>query len=214
MTFEEMTREAAKLADRAATRTMRDMTLRHAWDEDDVTGVFVGSLHTEFDNSTLAGVQIRASILRHRRGVAAEEGRVGADLLIHVSMNTSTQTYSKGVLVQAKKSKPTDYWSQRWRDDLVTQCNRMLDITPSAFVFNYSETGIRCGAATRVAGAIGPAGLRYLCGWTSYRFFLELFRCPIGDPRITSARIDDLPVPVSLALSFSGNLDLPEGASV
>jgi hypothetical protein len=187
---------------------------RYTWDEDDVTGFLVGSLHTEFDNGDLGGIELRASILRHRKGAAAEERRIGADILIHVSMETSTQSYSKGVLIQAKKSEATEYWSQRWRADLVDQCNKMLSVTASAFVFNYNKNGIRCGAATRVAGASGPTSLRYLCGWTSYRFFLELFRCPIGDPRITSARIDDLPVPFALQLSFSGDLDLAEGASL
>jgi hypothetical protein len=214
MTFEEVTKEAAKLADKAAARTMRDMSHRHTWDEDDVTGFLVGSLHTEFDNSILGGIEVRASILRHRKGVAAEERRIGADMLIHVTMDSSIQSYSKGVLIQAKKSDTTNYWSTRWRTDLADQCNKMLNVTASAFVFNYSRDGIRCGAATRVAGASGPTGLRYLCGWTSYRFFLELFRCPIGDPKITSANVDDLPVPFALKLSFSGDLDLPEGASL
>ena len=31
----------------------RDMSHRYTWDEDDVTGFLVGSLHTEFDNSSL-----------------------------------------------------------------------------------------------------------------------------------------------------------------
>ena len=118
------------------------------------------------------------------------------------------------MLIQAKKAELTDYWSQQSRTDLIDQCNKMLNVTASSFVFNYGKNGIRCGAATRVAGARGPTSLRYLCGWTAYRFFLELFRCPIGDPKITSARIDDLPVPFALQLSFSGDLDLAEGASL
>ena len=58
------------------------------------------------------------------------------------------------------------------------------------------------------AGARGTTGLRYLCEWTSYQFVLELFRCPIGDPKITSARVDDLPVPFALNLAFSGEVQL------
>jgi hypothetical protein len=214
MTFDELTREAAKLADKATARAIRDMNRHYTWDEDDVTGFLVGSLHTEFDNSDLGDIQIRAAILRHRKGVAAEERRVGADLLIHVNMDTSTQRYSKGVLIQSKKSELTDYWSPQMRADLIDQCNKMLDITASAFVFNYGQRELRCGAATRVAGARAPASVRHLCGWTAYRFFLELFRCPIGDPKITSAKVDELPVPFGLNLSFSGDLDLPEGASL
>jgi hypothetical protein len=73
---------------------------------------------------------------------------------------------------------------------------------------------MRCGAATRVAGGNLPQSLNYLCGWTSYRFFLELFRCPIGDPKITSARVEHLAVPVGLEIAVSGDIDLEEGASL
>jgi hypothetical protein len=214
MTFEELTKEAARLANKASSRAMRDMEHHYAYDEDDVTGVFVGRLLNEFENTELDGISLRAKILRHRKGIAAEERRIGADMMIHVSMDTSTQSYSKGVLIQAKKSEASDYWSARWRSDLVDQCNKMLSITPSAFVFSYSKEGIRCGAASRIVRAKSHASLRYLCGWTSYRFFLELFRCPIGNPRISGAKLDDIPVPFALELAFSGDLELPEGASL
>jgi hypothetical protein len=129
-------------------------------------------------------------------------------------MDTPTQTYSKGVLIQAKKSEPSDYWSATSHRELVAQCNRMLAITPAAFVFNYKNDGIRCGAATRVAGAKIVVSPGYLCRWTSYRFFLELFRCPIGDPRITSAKVDELPVPFVLHIGMTGELTVEEGASL
>ena len=40
---------------------------------------------------------------------------------------------------------------------------------------------------------------------TSYRFFLELFRCTTGDPKITSAKFDDLQIPQGIAIK--GTLD-------
>jgi hypothetical protein len=213
MTFNELTKMAAKEAETAVSDTMRRYKHGLIHDEDDKTGVLVGSLQTQLDHSTIDGVVLTASILRHRRGVAAEERRYGADMLIHVRMDTPTQTYSKGVLVQAKRKEPYDSWSRADRDELVTQCNRMLAVTAAGFVFNYSQNEMRCGAATRVAGGSLPQSLNYLCGWTSYRFFLELFRCPIGDPKITSARVDDLAVPFGLEIKLSGDIDLDEGAS-
>jgi hypothetical protein len=132
-------------------------------------------------------------------------------------MDTPTQKYSKGVLVQAKKVNHEDYWSQKKRDDLISQCKKMRSVTAAAFVTSYSDKGIRFGAATRVAGASHDFSIPYLCSWSSYRFFLELFRCPIGDPRITSARVRDLPepdVPFIITLSLSGELDIDEGSSV
>jgi hypothetical protein len=44
------------------------------------------------------------------------------------------------------------------------------------------------------------------CSWTAYRFFLEFFRCPIGDLTIKSANVDDLAAH-GLALQGKGNLD-------
>ncbi len=42
----------------------------------------------------------------------------------------------------------------------------------------------------------------------------QLFRCAIGDPRITSARVDDLAVPLGLEITAAGDIDLDEGASL
>lgn len=215
MTFNELTREAARLANTAVAGAMSDMAGRHTYDEDDVTPGLVGRLHSTFENANLEGIQVKATVLRHRKGRAAEEKKFGADLLVHVSLDTDTQSYSKGVLIQSKKLEREDYWSSTWRNKLINDCETMLKTTCASFVFSYSERGMRCGAATRVSGALAkaPVSLRYLCGWTSYRFFLELFRCPIGDPNITSARVDELPVPLALALGFKGHLDLDKEAS-
>jgi hypothetical protein len=214
MTFNEVTKKAAQVAATAVDATMKRYKRRYIHDEDDITGVLVGSLQTALDHSPIEGIELSASILRHRGGVAAEELRYGADMLFHVSMDTTTQELSKGVLIQAKRSEPTDYWSTSAKNELVDQCNRMLDVTAAAFVFNYSVDGMRCGAAARVVGAKGPQSVKYLCGWTPYRFFLEFFRCPAGDPRITSARVDDLAVPFGLDIRISGEITLDESASL
>lgn|SRR5215813_8342074 len=103
MTFDEVTRAAAHKAEHAVAITITNLKRKHVYDEDEVTGFLVGSLHTVFDGYQIDGVTFSASILRHRRGMAAEERRYGADILIHVNMNTRTQTYSKGVLIQAKE---------------------------------------------------------------------------------------------------------------
>ena len=217
MTFNEVTKAAAKQATEAVNITVDNFRKRYVYDEDDVTGFLVGSLRTIFHGTQFGGVNLEASVLRHRRGIAAKERMYGADLLIHVTMDTPTQKYSKGVLVQAKKSEHDDNWPERKRGILVDQCNKMLAVTAAAFVFNYSESGFRCGAATRVAGATNAFSIPYLCGWTPYRFFLELFRCPIGDPRISSASVAGLPepgIPFMIDVSLRGELAIDEGSSV
>ena len=79
----------------------------------------------------------------------------------------------------------------REQSTVIGQCEKMLAITPAAFVMDYGDGNARCGAASRIAGATSY-DLYKLCGWTSYRFFLEFFRSPIGDPRITSALVDEI----------------------
>jgi hypothetical protein len=173
-------------------------------DEDDLTGVLVGRLDSRLDGH-IGGLTWNTTIVRHRSGRAAEERRTGADLVIHVSLDTSTERYSKGVLVQAKRVEPNDQMNQAEHNELRRQCRDMLKITPAAFVFDYVKGWMRTGSATRIAGS-RRLDLYHICAWTSYRFFLELFRCPIGDPKITSARVDDLPVPYALKISATGDL--------
>jgi hypothetical protein len=223
VTFNEVTKLAAKEAERAATITMKSYAHGRIYDEDDITGAFAGSLNTVFDDVQIGGMTLSAKVMRHRRGKAAEESRTGADMLIQASMNTPTQKYSKGVLIQAKKADTYYDWSAAKRQTLVGQCNQMLRVTPAAFVMNYSLHGMRCGAATRVAGATTAFSVRYLCNWTIYRFFLELFRCPIGNPRVTIAQMNLSPeksfgedfsdIPFLVALSLEGELDVDPGSS-
>jgi hypothetical protein len=120
-------------------------------------------------------------------------------------------SYSKGVLVQAKRVGRDEMLGKREYAELIDQCDRMLAITPSAFVFDYTKYSMRCGAATRISGS-SSRDLHRTCGWTSYRFFLELFRCPIGDPRITSALVDELPASWGLEISAKGQLTEKERA--
>lgn len=173
-------------------------------DEDDLTGVLIGSLDAAFDGN-VAGLNWSSTILRHRRGSAAEEKRIGADMLIHVKMDTPTQKYSKGVLIQAKRVDQGGNMTKKDHDDLISQCNKMLEVTPSSFVFDYARNGMRCGSASKISGSTSRE-LYSLCGWTPYRFFLELFRCPIGDVRIVTPKVEDLPVPAIISLSATGEL--------
>ena len=96
MSFEDEIRAAAQNAEEAVNEVMADYSAGQVTDEDDITGLLLGNLRNSF-NGIVGGLQWKASILRHRAGVAAEEKKIGADMLIHVSMNTPSQTYSKGV---------------------------------------------------------------------------------------------------------------------
>lgn len=199
MQFEDSFRAAAKAAADATLRAMRKYREGLVTDEDDLTGVLVGNLDSTLDGR-IEDITWSTSILRHRKGVAAEERRIGADMVLHVSVRTSAFHYSKGVLVQAKRAARNEIMTTPAFDELVNQCNKMLAVTPSSYVFDYTKQGIRCGSATMIASSTD----RHLygnCVMTPYRFFLDLFRCPIGDPAITSARVSDLPAPVAVSIT-------------
>jgi hypothetical protein len=89
-------------------------------------------------------------------------------------MDTPTQTYSKGVLIQAKRVEPNEYMSQRDFNELAYQCDRMLEITAASFVFDYTRTELQCGAATRVAGSARRAFTAFADG-PRIGFFLNYF---------------------------------------
>jgi hypothetical protein len=210
VTFEQATREAAHAADNAIAKAVEPLRYGRHIDEDDLTGILVGRIDAALDGQ-IGGLEWNCSILRHRRGTASEEKKYGADLLMHVTMDTPTQVYSKGVLVQAKNIGPHRNMRTSEKTDLNEQCQKMLAVTPAAFVFDYGNGTVRCGPASRIVGAASH-DLYKLCNWTAYTFFLEYFRSPIGDPRINSAFVEDLPPPYELLIRAEGSLE-DEGGS-
>jgi len=196
--LEEAFREAAHAADRAVHAAMQKYADGLVTDEDDITGALIGRLDAAFDDR-IGGVSWSSSILRHRKGVAAQEKKAGADMLIHVAINTPQLTYSKGVLIQSKRIDDGAAMTVAGHKELVDQCDKMLNITPASFVFNYTKSEMRCASANRIAGASNRI-LNNSCNLTSYRFFLELFRCTTGDRNITSAKFDGLKIPQGVAI--------------
>ncbi|WP_227636006.1 hypothetical protein [Klebsiella michiganensis] len=99
--LEQAFQEAAHAADRAVRAAMQKYSNGLVTDEDDITGALIGRLDAAFDEK-IGGITWSSSILRHRKGAAAQEKRAGADMLFHVSIETPQLTYSKGVLIQSK----------------------------------------------------------------------------------------------------------------
>jgi hypothetical protein len=97
-------------------------------DEDDITGALIGRLDAAFDEK-IGGITWSSSILRHRKGVAAQEKRAGADMLFHVSIETPQLTYSKGVLIQSKRIDEGTAMTADSHKELLGQCEKMLNIT-------------------------------------------------------------------------------------
>lgn len=198
MDIEKAFREAARAASSATKAAMQKYQRGEVTDEDDLTGVLIGELDAAL-RGNVSGLRWSSSILRHRKGVAAQEKRIGADMLIHVSLDTPGLRYSKGVLIQAKRVEPGKTMIANDHAELVKQCGKMLGVSPASFVFDYAKGGMRCASATRIAGSQSRE-LHSACNLTPHRFFLELFRCTTGDMKIKSALVDDLSVPQGISL--------------
>jgi hypothetical protein len=202
MNFREATSEAAHIASDAALAVMARYADGFYTDEDDISPAIIERLQLALEGK-VGGLQWQGSIMRHRAGVANEEGRTGADMAIFFELNTSSHKFKKGLLIQAKRSEPAENLPTVALNDLRGQCNKMLQITPASFVFNYARRELRSAPASKISGCTNR-NLYGECDWTAYRFFLEFFRSPIGDPRFVSALARDLPIPNVLELSASG----------
>ncbi|CAM4385447.1 hypothetical protein [Kerstersia similis] len=196
---------AAHEADAAVQAVMKKYKDGYVTDEDDMTGILLGRLDAAF-SGRIGGIEWSSSVLRHRKGIASQEGKSGADILIHVSLDSFGVKYSKGVLVQAKRISESATMTMRQHSELVSQCQKMLKISPSSFVFNYDVNSMRCASANRVGGD-SNRNLHEKCNLTAYRFFLELFRCTVGDNNITSAKFDDLSIPQGISLKGKAYAD-------
>lgn len=183
-------KEAARAAARAANAAMREYRRGNVVDEDDITGVLLGQLNHSL-NGNIKGFDWNAKILRHRRGKAAEEKEVGADILIHTKVRAPGRSYSKGVLIQSKRKEPGEHLSRDEAQHLRDQCEKMLKRTPESYIFDYARSGLRSGSAVRLAGTARP-DVHAECGMTAYRFFLNLFLCPFGDPAISTTDLTKL----------------------
>ena len=202
MNFREATSEAAHKASAATLAVMKSYALGRYNDEDDISPALIERLQAEFDGK-VGGIHWQGSIMRHRAGVANEEGRTGADIALFFELDTPTHKFKKGLLVQAKRSEPDDNLRQNDLEKLRKQCDKMLLFTQSSFVFNYAKSGLRSAPASKISGCTNR-NLHGECDWTAYRFFLEFFRSPIGDPRFKSSLARDLPIPNVLELSAAG----------
>ena len=203
MKFEDAMRKVARRAERASRLGMDKLKAGRIKHEDDLTPALAMAIEFAVNGYKAGGVTWDASVLTHRR--SGEEGIYGADLLIHVTLDTPQYGYSKGVPGQAKRIGPGVAMSPKPHAELVGQCNTMLSHSAASFVFAYDPRGLRAGSATKIAGAADRT-LYDQCSWTAYRFFLELFRCPIGDRTIKSADVADL-ARYGLALKGEGELN-------
>jgi hypothetical protein len=127
---------AARAADGAVWNTVEKYNSGGVFDEPEISTYLISQLDSIMTGQ-IGGLSWSSAIVRNGKGKAGEEKRIGADILLHVSVNTPTERYSKGVLIQAKKAEPYQQVPNAVMDELGEQCQKMLGHTPSAFVMSY-----------------------------------------------------------------------------
>ncbi len=177
--FDDAMRKAAHIAADATKAAMREMSKGNVTDEDDVTGVLIGELNAAL-RGQIGGFNWNAKILRHRKGIAAEEKAIGADILLHIATKGIGRDYEKGVLIQSKKIGRGGLLSKDELTSLQSQCEDMLSHSPASYVFDYSVSGVRASSANKISRT-NARDLYGNCELTAFRFFFDFFRCTTGD---------------------------------
>lgn len=125
-----------------------------------------------------------AATVRSGSGSAAEEKEYGADVMGVLSVALPDYKLSKGFLAQAKRAEPERPFRQYEWDRMVHQCERMLAITPDAFVIAYSrKRGVRFISAQAVRAFSGN-DLFELYDIGVRTFFEKHLQSFIGDSRL------------------------------
>ena len=193
MSFEQDVEEAAIRAANACDAVVKKYAKRDVVDEPNITGALLGQLDARLDG-TIGEIEWRSRFVRGGPGTAAEESWVGADILLSVRLNAYGRYYDKGVLIQSKRLEENKILSKSEADRLHVQCRDMINRTFAAYVFVYATTGIRCGGAASFFD-FSDQNIHGSCPWSSYQFFTELFRCPIGDPLLREANFGRILAP-------------------
>jgi hypothetical protein len=181
---------ARRVAD-AASRTVGDYVAHEVEEETDFTSEMLGRMKESMQDYWMRGVRWTAKTLTsHRRD--AQETEFGADFIGVVSFDFPDYKVSKGFLAQAKRIEPGAYIRPDDWERMVTQCKKMLSITPESFVFLYSYSAITIAPATAIISARRHCNPHEFYSRTITRFYEDHFECFVGDLQIHSADIRTL----------------------
>ena len=175
----------------AADQTARAFANEIVSQETTFTDRMLGRIDSAVDGFERDGVIWRARTLTDR-GRSAEEAEFGADFAGVFHVAAPDLLIQKGFLAQAKLLDVGATMTGRELDRLREQCNRMLEFSPDSFVFLYSRSAVRVVSAFAVSrtssGKLDELGAKSVAD-----FYMDHFRCFIGDPALST------PTPLGLA---------------
>jgi hypothetical protein len=183
-------RESAAHLAAAANRTTGSLADGLTQQEPAVTDRMLGRIEEAMGRYETKGVKWTAMTLTDR-GSGSQEKQYGADFMGVLEINLPDFSVKKGFLSQAKLIEPDTTFLQNQHEKLRAQCEEMLSVTPSAFVFLYSVKGIRVIPAISILSA-KRCNPHELYSRSLARFFEEHFQSFIGDRRLSVPNIDAL----------------------
>jgi hypothetical protein len=184
-------RESATRVAEAAERTVSNIDGGQLQQEPAFTDRMLGRIEEAMDGYIVKGVRWKAMTLTDR-GPGAQESRFGADFLAVLDISVSGFSVKKGILVQAKMVEPDDSFNQAEFDRMVSECKKMLRMSPDSFVFLYGRAGIKVVPALSVLGLSSRTNPHELYQRSCQRFFEEHFESFIGDASLHTANITTL----------------------
>jgi hypothetical protein len=179
-------RRTAKRIARAINASVVALQEGRVAQEPAMTDRMLGAIEGSLDGFSVNGIRWHAKTLTDR-GAKSEESKFGADFIGVLNIALPDFVVNKGFLAQAKLVRDGDVGSLR---TLREQCEKMLVLTPHAYVFLYSETGVTVvPALSAVSTKASPVELYKR---SAQRFFEEHLECFIGDRSIHAPTADML----------------------
>ncbi|MEY2168184.1 MULTISPECIES: hypothetical protein [unclassified Rhodanobacter] len=178
-----VTKKLANKIGRAADEAIDSYHARLVEQEPQITDRFLAVCQHSINRLRIGGVQWSAKTFSDR-GNNSQEKRYGADFLCSFSMALPTFSVSKGFLAQAKRVEPSDSFSSKDYSDMKEQCEKMLSLSASSFVFLYSrQAGVTVIPAISVVSA-RTCNPHELTSKGVSAFFVDHFECFVGDRNI------------------------------
>lgn len=189
---ERLTKAVLAKIDRAEKMTIRAMEDTRVEHEPSITDRFLGYIESNLDGEQIAGVSWQAKTLTSI-GINCQEVRHGADFFGVLDLRLPGYRVQKGFLAQSKRIEPGQHFGKNDHNDLLKQCEIMLNRSPVSYVFLYSKmSGIRVVSANDVLATTNYANPLDLASWSLKEFFKAHIECFIGDFRVKAATRNEL----------------------
>lgn len=183
--YREIVRQSARAVSEAANRVVEAHRHGRVQQEPAFTDRMLGRIEEAMNNLNVRGVTWQATTLTDR-GHGAQERLFGADFVGILSISLPEFQVHKGFLAQSKLLRDNQALSTSESSRLREQCDKMLSLSPDAFVFLYSTRGIRIVPAISVVSTrLGNINLQRLYSRSMQRFFELHFESFIGDRTIS-----------------------------